>query len=379
MSKTVNAAESSTDVVVAKGTLTVSEPVKLSTITFTAKSSDMAANKIVKNLKLEIGGSTYYTKLDGTCATANDVCNYVTEDSEIYVSKTSDIRVLVDLQNKISNNPTVEFSNLSQAIISEKGNTFENSDEPLDKKEIAGTIQLSKLTVKAGKFNVTNKKSTTQRVVKGNSDEVVIFDGEITSKDGRISVNDIILSGLFISGHDSYGLSNTENIVVSIEVNGSPFATDTFYDKDVTAADWTGVNVSTYKTVKFSSLGDVETDKSMKLVIKAQPNVQRAGSITFKILASGTDANGNPVVATPVDTAKLEITGNSEATIATSSASSTVVKDGSNTELVSFRTTIKNGSYDLSKLTVQTSGMTGASATLSINGKDVDSTTVGSN
>ena len=34
MAKTVNAAAWSTDVVIAKGTLTVSEPIKLSTITF---------------------------------------------------------------------------------------------------------------------------------------------------------------------------------------------------------------------------------------------------------------------------------------------------------------------------------------------------------
>jgi hypothetical protein len=102
MSKTVNAAESSTDVVIAKGTLTVSEPIKLSTITFkTLASNTVKASDVIKNLKLEIGGSTYYTKLEGTC-NANAACSYVTEDSEIYVSKTSDIRVLLDLNTNIA-------------------------------------------------------------------------------------------------------------------------------------------------------------------------------------------------------------------------------------------------------------------------------------
>jgi hypothetical protein len=60
--------------------------------------------------------------------------------------------------------------------------------------EIAGSIQYSKLTVKAGKLNLTNKSSTTQKVVKGNSDEVTLFDGEITAKEGKVSVNEIIVS-----------------------------------------------------------------------------------------------------------------------------------------------------------------------------------------
>jgi hypothetical protein len=59
-------------------------------------------------------------------------------------------------------------------------------------------------------------------------------------------------------------------------------------------------------------------------------------------MAFGSDSQGNAVESTLINTAKLEITDESEATIATSSAKSEVVLDGSNSELVSFTTTIKN-------------------------------------
>jgi hypothetical protein len=65
MAKTVNAAASATDVVIAKGTLTISEPVKLPKIKITSTGNKYLAESkecAIKNVKIEIGGSTYDTE-----------------------------------------------------------------------------------------------------------------------------------------------------------------------------------------------------------------------------------------------------------------------------------------------------------------------------
>jgi hypothetical protein len=91
----------------------------------------------------------------------------------------------------------------------------------------------------------------------------------------------------------------------------------------------------------------------MKIKITAQPNIiDLTGSITFGVSAVGTDSNGNTVRASKVNAAKLEITNAASASIANSAASSTVVKDGSNAELLAFSATVKDGSYNLTDVKV---------------------------
>jgi hypothetical protein len=58
---TVEAAPTSTDVEIAKGTLTVAEPVKFNSLTIKAKVK-ADAEAVIKTLKVEIGGSTYTAK-----------------------------------------------------------------------------------------------------------------------------------------------------------------------------------------------------------------------------------------------------------------------------------------------------------------------------
>ncbi|MBQ9553960.1 hypothetical protein IJU97_03230 [bacterium] len=108
LSKTVNGAATSTDIEIARGTLTLSEPVRLGTITIGAVESvekGSTDSHVIKNLKIEIGGSTYNTNASysGTSVT------FKTDDDEIYVSKTSSIRVLVDINN-VADGSTVTFS-----------------------------------------------------------------------------------------------------------------------------------------------------------------------------------------------------------------------------------------------------------------------------
>jgi hypothetical protein len=127
MAKTVEAAASSTDVEIANGTLTVSEPVKLEGLVIGAtaaasgdtegvegyKTAEEVVKGHIKDLKVEIGGSTYTAKVvdckkaqyiavvdnkdtaKNMAAASSSVCYMV--DEEMYVSRTSDVKVLVNL------------------------------------------------------------------------------------------------------------------------------------------------------------------------------------------------------------------------------------------------------------------------------------------
>ena len=360
MSKTVNAAAGSTDVVLAKGTLTISEPVRLNKIQFSTKDSvavEKNQSTIIKDLKLEIGGSTYNTS--ATCTAGEYTCTYTTDDDEIYVSKTSDIRVLANLRGNAKENATVEFSKNLMGSSIQGTSHYDNSDEKLESKDIAGSIQLAKLTVKAGKFNLTNKSSSTKKVVINSSDEVVIFDGEISAKEGRVSVNDLTLTGEF--GSTITGLKSSEQIDLTLYVDGEAFRTQTLR--------------GTEKSKSFANLGDVESGKSMKIMIKAQPNMGTTGYIDFTVGAKGTDSNGNDVAATSVSASRLEITESATVTIASSNSESSVIRDGSNAEILSFTATAKDGSFDVNNLEIAWKGFGMLkNATLAIDGTDVDST-----
>jgi len=105
MAKTVNGAQSATDVVIAKGTLTISEPVKLSNIILTWVVDSTNNTTWVKDLKIEIGGTTYET----TQSVSNNTITFKTTDDDIYVSKTSDVRVLVNIASDAKDNATFTF------------------------------------------------------------------------------------------------------------------------------------------------------------------------------------------------------------------------------------------------------------------------------
>ena len=118
----------------------------------------------------------------------------------------------------------------------------------------------------------------------------------------------------------------------------------------------------------------------MKIKITAQPNIAEAlGNVTFEVWAEGRDENGNDVVATPTNTSKLEITGAATATIASASASTSIILDGANSEILSFTTTVKDGTYDLTWVKVTLDSAVAAldwqSMTLEVDGSSVGSKT----
>jgi hypothetical protein len=110
LTKTVEAAAGSSDVVIAKGTLTISEPVKLEGLKlYASAATNTGVTEHIKDLKIEFNGSTYSANSTPSCTAGK--CTYTFED-DIYVSKTSDVRVLVNLKGDNTKVDTITFDNL---------------------------------------------------------------------------------------------------------------------------------------------------------------------------------------------------------------------------------------------------------------------------
>ena len=364
MAKTVEAAPSATDVEIAKGTLTIAEPIKLEGLS--VHGTIATAVNPIKTLKVEIGGSTY-TAEDPTVAGSGYTWTF---NDEIYVSKTSDFKVLVNIKASwVDKSNTITFDAIRGASFT-KWN-YETNDEKFTPSEvIAGSIQVAKVIPTAGKFYITNKSSTTQKVVAGNSDEVVIFDGEISTNKDRISVTDLVLTGAYNRGAGSFGLAAGEQISLTVYVDGSSYS-DAVFKQAINTA-WTLTPVS------FTNLWEVTSSTPLKIKVTAQPSIQQVWDITFKVGAKGTDAEGNEAVAVEVSASKLEITAGASATIANATSSSTVEKEGSDALLAQFSATIKNGSYEITGLNIEYtwSSLVGKTIYAEFDGKRISTTDV---
>ena len=317
--KTVEAGSGATDVVIANGTINVSEPVKLPKISLTG---DVA---VVRSLVLEVGGSRYSAAVNG---------NVFTFD-EIYVNKSAPVKLLASLQAI----PTATSVTFVPSVIGSNafvGNgEYTNNSENLDRTTIAGAIQIAKINVKEPSFTLKNQASTTQKAVVNETSTLEIFKGEMVAPKGDINVTELVLSGL-----NNTQIQGADQIDLYLEVDG----------QSVTNATYRGNNVV------FNNIGTAKATAS-KIVIKAMPTMTHTGDFTFAVKASGTDANGNNASTSAVNTVKLSVVSTSSASVANASATSQVVNEGTNAELSRFSLTAKNWAINLTGLTLVYSGV----------------------
>jgi hypothetical protein len=102
--KTVDAGASYSDVVLAEGTLTVAEPIKLDTLTLgaTITPSTGKISQILKKVRLEIGNSSY-------TATIDDTNGKLVFDNEMYISKTAKVKLIADIAPSAPENWKIEL------------------------------------------------------------------------------------------------------------------------------------------------------------------------------------------------------------------------------------------------------------------------------
>ena len=342
--KTVDAGSGSSDVVIADGTLTVAEPIKLPKMTLAVNNTG-----VIRSLVLEIGGSRYASTVNGTAFVFDDV----------YVNKTASIKLIASLES-LPAHTSVQFVPTaigSLAFGSAKGE-YTNNSEDLKGNDIAGAVQIARINVKEAQFTLKNKASSTQKVTLTESSNKIIFDGEMVAPKGDINVTEVTLSGL-----NATGITNSSQIDLQLYINDTPVSNATYRQ---------GNNVVTFYNV------GTATKTPSKFRIEATPTMTQTGDFVFDVVAKGTDSNGNTATTAAVKTVKLSVVESSNVSVANANAVSQVVTEGSNAELTRFTLTARNGSINLSGLKLTYSGavpaLAGQSVTVEVNGNSYTAT-----
>jgi len=342
--KTVDAGSGSSDVVIADGTLTVAEPIKLPKMTLAVNNTG-----VVRSLVLEIGGSRYASTVNGTAFVFDDV----------YVNKTASIKLIASLESLPAHN-SVQFVPTtigSLAFGSAKGE-YTNNSEDLKGNDIAGAVQIAKINVKEAQFTLKNKASSTQKVTLTESSMKTIFEGEMVAPKGDINVTEVTLSGL-----NATGITDSSQIDLQLYINDTPVSNATYRR---------GNNVVTFYNV------GTATKTPSKFRIEATPTMTQTGDFVFDVVAKGTDTNGNTATTAAVKTVKLSVVESSNVSVANANAVSQVVNEGSNAELTKFTLSARNGSINLTGLKLNYSGsvaaLNGQSVTVEVNGNSYTAT-----
>ncbi|MCR5412250.1 MAG: hypothetical protein K6E76_04670 [Patescibacteria group bacterium] len=318
--KSVNASTGASDVVVAKGTLTIAEPIELPTIKFDlTKDNDEPTYKAVKRITLDIDGRSYRADNQSGAFTFSDIT----------VKKDADIKVLISLESKIGTGVSkIVIPDLNNKLMEGSQGTYTNSDESFASTGVMGSIDTADVYVKAMKFSITTDTVNTQETVIKNSSTKTLMKGKFSVKDANVNINN-----LKVSLSDGITLDADESLEVYVYTNGESFSNGT-----ITSTN-TGFN--------FNSLGTISSDKDMSFEIRVKPYINTAKDITLSVIANGTTSDGNDTVSATETSATLEVKGNATIEVTTTSKTDRVVEPTSSVVIYEGEINVKNGSSTL--------------------------------
>jgi hypothetical protein len=327
----VDAGKGYTDVVIAEGTLTVTEPIVLNKLTLSATTGVAHLSDTLSRITIEIGGSRY----------VGDIHNdYVEFDTEFYINKTSTVRLLANISNNATSNANFQLD----AIRGNKflGGWFQNSDTNLNtSNDIAGIITPAKVTVKDSTFNIVKSSNKSQvTMVKNDPASFVFYEGTITNKvASSLTLNTITLSGKVDAQGATSPLAGSDNIYFTLTANGKTVS-NTFSNEG---------------KINFNSLGVVlKNGESATIKIEAAPVLSNTGLITFQIEAEATDVQGNTVKAPASFATNILITEKGDATPSTSNTikNTLIAEDTPNAVVAEWTMTIKDQTLTLKNVTL---------------------------
>lgn len=324
--KTVNAGVGASDVTIAKGKLVVTEPVELPKIEIPyggangwSTTDTTHGTGTVRRLVLKVGDKRY--------SADPDTHGKITF-SDVVVRGTSDVELLISLASNAEEGKEVQFPNLSNSIMTDKG-SYQNNDSDLNKEEIAGVIQTAKVLIKKAKFTITTDTINTQSAVVNDATVVTLMKGKLEAKEKDINVNSLVVSL-------NWTLTPaTENVEVFVDLNGQAWGNATLKDG---AMSYT-----------FNSLGTIKAGKDMTYQIRVQPTISAAKSVYLTVQAKGTDINGNEAETSKEYSATLEVKGSADIEVTNTIESNRVVEPSQNSLIYAGNLNVKNGSSTLTE------------------------------
>ena len=241
LSSTIDAARGSSEVVIWEGEITVPEAIKVAN-TFKIVPSFVNSGNVAQNIK-SISSIKMYVAWDEF--EANKDWTF----KDVVIEKSGKVKFVAEIEDSEAlDNWTITFYTTGTSTVVDfeaLSPKYDDSNDPVDSKDFAGSIQLSKIKVQPSKGNLTNSVTKDVEVlINESNDRATILNGTYTAKKGDVELKTFIISKTIdlaaynqLSSQDriTFYLSIDGKEVGSIKVSKSDFNSTTYKleeDKD---------------------------------------------------------------------------------------------------------------------------------------------------
>ena len=327
--KTIDAGQGYSDVVIAQGTLNVTEAVSF------LKGFGVTGTNLgnFKKLTLEVGGYSYVLDKD------NGLGTYLYTDTEIYVSRNATVRLIANISNTATTGATVTIDAI-------KGSNFRGGADNAEyvsssatfssNVEVSGVLNVARVTIKNSRFSLVKTSSaSTLNVVATVADEVSLFKGTLSNdQDRAIMVNKVVLTGSASSPFVGWYLD------VNLYVDGKAVDNERFSGN----------------AISFNSLGiDLAAGKAVTIEIKASPVTTTAdvgAKFSFYVSAEGR-MDGNDTATNDVYALDFSIMNEGSATVSANNSNvsaKTAFAENSTVAFAQWSTNVRDESLTLKSI-----------------------------
>ena len=334
----IDASQGAEDVVVAEGTVTVTEPINKIGFTLNANNDYVTAMRIfLDNEELA------EAKKSGTQFTF----------SNVEIAESGKIQIKIDIED--NDNATGSFtitSNLNKDIFAWA--KYDNSRKYVETGDVAGTISFSKVTIQAAKATLKNTLSDSVEFINGEtSDLEEVFKWTYTAKKALINLNKFYIDGA--------NPLNGVTITYHLYINGDEVA-----------------DTDSYGSGSEEIFDDIVVDawKSVDVVVKAEAEAYGATwSITWlQLVLWGTDDFGKDVTYKSAKLIDMKVVEKGAVKVEAGASKNTVLRTSTNQALAEF--TVKSSSSSSTELTDMVFTITAGTGAEAFEKDDIDISSV---
>ena len=325
----IDASQGSEDVVVARGSIKVTEPI--SKLGFSLE-ADGTGKDYVTAVRMFVGDEEFEAKKSGTTFSF----------SNVEIAESSDISFAVDILDKDEAQNTVFTLKPNFNGDAFKNARYDNSRDDVSTGDVSGTISFSQVTIQAAKATFKNTLWDSVDFLNDDTTEGEVLKGTYTAKKALINLNKFYMSGAAnpTNVKITYYLYINDDEVASVDAYGSS-AEEMFDDVEVKAGESVNVKV----------VAEVEA-------------YGYTGTLTgIQAVLGGTDEFGKDVEYKAAKLVEMKILDNGSVKVEAGASKNTVLKTSTNEELATF--TVKSDSStstELNEVIFTIAGGTGADA-----------------
>ena len=370
LSSTIDAAQGSSDVVVAKGKVAIGEDIKIAGFTIVASTWN-----VIENMKLVIDGEEWDGKHN------SDYSEFTFSNVEI--ENGGDVELVVDIFDKDeTSGKTVSLtvkgaaSSLNKAIFGTTSK-YVDSKKYIDQSEVSGSISMSSVKIQPSKATLKNNTTKTAEFPVNETNRKTLFDGTYTAKKWDVYLNEFAIifnsGATFASAISGYA----DDITFYLSIDG----------EEVGSADQDDVNSYTATPEDFSGYDTfsevlVEAGKSVKIKIEAEASVEKKldSKLDVNLYLRWDDKNGTEAGFAKAALTSFKFVEDSSVTVTDSSTAKkdTIVLEENTVSLAKFIVKPSNSNDDeitLGTIVLDFTGITNFdldNITVKVDGSDLD-------